>query len=936
MLSDQMTITGLLEHAAANHGMTTSIVSEGGAEISYARLHDLACSIGASLEAGDFGKLGQRPRFGIVMPNGLDIAVTLLGAAMAGEAVPFNSISTALEFATYFSATKIDALIILGNALGPAVAVAESHDIPLLRLTGDYRIAGLEPAQAAPSPAKPADVALVLMTSGSTGRPKIVPLTHRNVCRSAYEVAKSIELTPDDRCLLMWEQFHIGGLVDLLLAPLLSGGRIIATTGFNAPKFFDLLRKHRPSWYQAVPTTLNELLFHAERNGLVTRPNSLRLIRSVAAALSPALMERVVETFGVPVIRTFGMTEAGPLVTSTPLPPLPQKPGSVGKSCGTQIRIFGADGPITEAGQPGEVGIRGENVFSGYEGDPEANAASFRDGWFLTGDVGFVDADGDLFLSGRIKQMINRGGEKISPQEVDDVLAAHPGVTEAATFAVVHRTLGEDVAAAVVLREPLDMADLRAFVSDRLAPFKVPQRISVLKSLPRNPVGKIDRLALAKMAEVGTDVGFAGARNETEAFLVALWAKELGVLEVGIHQDFAALGGDSLSSLRILMAMEEAFDSAIPEEVFANFTTVAVVSDALRMRGFSLTKKSETGSSTLTAEAADALDRVNVGTFGSEDDRSGVADALEKCGSRSRYRILVDGVTVYATAAELLAVLEQTLAVRVGSRAEPRPTFLQRAALGLRHRRWVRSMQREIRDAPAAMTWSRRMLLPDAFRYSNPAVPASEKTLVVGFAGNLARLMQPTYRLLACLDPTRVDLLLLRDPAKNLFIGGVPGMGTNIASVSAFVGALSATDCYRETIALGTSGGGLAALYAGLNNGWRRSILVSAPSLSRHPDLVDLLNMAAAAHRSSSEVILAHGANQRDVDAARQLRHVVPRARMELQPRYTTHNILNEAYLDGSLATLMRGWLDLSETPERQQVEVSEEMLGRRPCDGSV
>jgi acyl-CoA synthetase (AMP-forming)/AMP-acid ligase II/acyl carrier protein len=917
MITDHLTIAGIIAERAARDGLAIAITGHNGVEVTYAKLHEVTSNIAASLQSGDFGKPGRRARFGIVMPNGPDIAVALLGAAIAGEAVPFNSVSTAAELATYFAATAIDALIVLSDSDGAALAVAERQGIPLLRLTKDYRIAGVEAAKAALRLPEGTDVALVLMTSGSTGRPKIVPLTHRNVCRSAYEVAVSIALTPQDTCLLMWEQFHIGGLVDLLLAPLVSGGRIIATPGFNAARFFQHLQEHRPSWYQAVPTTLNELVLHAKRNGLATRPNSLRLIRSVAAALSPALMERVIEMFGVPVIRTFGMTEAGPLITSTPLPPLPQKPGSVGKSCGTQICIFGADGPISEAGQRGEVGVRGENVFSGYEGDSEANAASFRDGWFLTGDVGFVDADGDLFLFGRIKQMINRGGEKISPQEVDDVLLAHPAITEAATFALRHRTLGEDIAAAVVLREAVDLNDLRAFVRLRLAPFKVPQRITPLDALPRNAVGKIDRLALAKMAEVeseaGLGAGFAGPRNETDAFLVQLWARELYLAEVGIHQDFASLGGDSLSWTRILLAMEEAFGSTIPVEVFANLTTIMEVSDKLAALGFAQHDRGDVGDAAATkAQAAKALESVQLGIVGSGVNPAGLVAGLEGCGSVERFRIFADGVTVYATASEILEALSHMRAARAAARANPPASLRARLRLKWHYRRWRGSLQREIDAAPRSLAWSRRPLKKDAILYSSALAPAEDKMLIVGFTGNLGRLMQPTYRILACLDPARMDLLLLRDPAAKLFEFGVPGIGPDLPSVAAFAEGFAAAGSYRPTVVLGTSGGCLAALYAALTYGWRRAILVSTPNPARHPVLNSLLQVAIAEGRMpQGEAIVACGRNQRDVDAARQLRDIFPGAKMDEHRRFTSHNILNDAHLDGSLPTLVAGWLRL-------------------------
>jgi acyl-CoA synthetase (AMP-forming)/AMP-acid ligase II len=291
--------------------------------------------------------------------------------------------------------------------------------IRVLRLSPDGGLAGTRGDGPVPSPA-PDDVALVLLTSGSTGRAKSVPLTHRNVCASARDVAASMSLGSSDRCLAMWEQYHVGGLVDLLLAPLVSGGVVICTPGFRTDEALRLLAEARPTWFQVVPTTLGDLVAQVRRDGRGRPGGSLRLLRSVAAALPPRLMAEAEETFSVPVLQTFGMTEAGPLITSTLPPPAPRKPGSVGRSCGCEIRIVDSGWVALPPGQTGQVAIRGPNVFSGYEDDAAANAAQFRDGWFLTGDLGRLDPEGDLFLVGRLKQLINRGGEKVNPQEVDD------------------------------------------------------------------------------------------------------------------------------------------------------------------------------------------------------------------------------------------------------------------------------------------------------------------------------------------------------------------------------------------------------------------------------------------------------------------------------------------------------------------------------------
>ena len=445
---------------------------------------------------------GRRPRVGIVMPNGADMAVTLLSAACAGAALPFNPANRASELRSYFKDTRIDLLVIAEKDNGDASSVAAEFDIPVHHIGEGGVLIGLPETPGTPPAIDPDDVALVLLTSGSTGRPKSVPLTHRNVITSSFDVSRSMSLSPEDRCLSMWEQYHVGGLVDLLMAPLASGGTVICTPGFDSAEFFSLVESRNPSWFQGVPATINELVTFARRNELEPDLSSLRLIRSVAAPLSPQLMAEVENLFEKPVLQTYGMTEAGPLITSTGLAPGTRKPGSVGASCGCEIRVTDEGDKPVGPNVSGPLSIRGPNVFSGYENDPETNAAQFRGGWFFTGDIGYIDDDGDLFITGRIKQLINRGGEKINPQEVDDTLLAHPSVASAASFSVPHRTLGETISAAVVLRDGSSATeqDLKSHIGEHLASFKVPSRIYFLPDLPRNPIGKIDRLAVSTAA----------------------------------------------------------------------------------------------------------------------------------------------------------------------------------------------------------------------------------------------------------------------------------------------------------------------------------------------------------------------------------------------------------------------------------------------------
>jgi acyl-CoA synthetase (AMP-forming)/AMP-acid ligase II/acyl carrier protein len=550
-------------------------------------------------------------RIGIVLPNGAAMSQALLAVSCVGTALPFNQAYTGAEFDAYFSETEISHLLTASGVAPLASLAAERLGVPVLDLDllgGQGSITQLKAKL--PPPASEA-TALVLLTSGSTGKAKRVPLSHRNVCTAAHQVSLSMGLTADDRCLSMWELFHVGGLVDLLVAPLHSGGTVIATPGFGASAFFDLLDRARPTWYQAVPTALGELTLHARRAGLDPRYSSLRLIRSVAAALSPALMAEVEQMFGVPVLQTFGMTEAGPLIASTELPPALRYPGAVGRPWGTEVGIFAADWSLLADGNEGEVAIRGPNVFSGYEADPEANADAFREGWFRTGDLGRFDDNGMLYLTGRIKELVNRGGEKVNLREVDDALLRHPGVLEAACFPVPHRTLGEDVAAAVVLRPGSDVTPeaLRAELSKQIAAFKVPRTIAILPSLQRNAVGKIDRRAVAAEATALLEAQAATAdaaapvsadQERTEARIAAIWARELGLASVEPEDDFIGLGGDSLAGLRMLLAVEAELAIALPSDVLTDLTTVRSLAQVVTTQGVPVMTTTETSESSLS------------------------------------------------------------------------------------------------------------------------------------------------------------------------------------------------------------------------------------------------------------------------------------------------------------------------------------------------
>ncbi len=398
--------------------------------------------------------IGPQDAVAIVMPNGPEMAAAFLAVASAATAAPLNAAYREDEFDFYLEDLQAKALIILGGAESPARAVAARRGLRVIELTPDLNgpagafTLSVPFADHGPMQPDPDHIALVLHTSGTTSRPKIVPLRQRNLAASARHIAQTLALTPADRSLVIMPLFHIHGLIGALLSSIYAGASVHCPPGFNALKFFGWLDEAKATWYSAVPTMHQTVLARAERNAEILARRRLRFIRSSSASLPPAVMKALEETFGCPVIESYGMTEATHQMASNPLPPAPRKPGSVGIAAGPEVAIMDNDGNLLPRGSTGEIVIRGPNVTAGYANNPKANAEAFTHGWFRTGDQGIMDAEGYLSLTGRLKEIINRGGEKIAPREVDDVIMDHPAVAQVVTFGMPHEKLGEDVAAA--------------------------------------------------------------------------------------------------------------------------------------------------------------------------------------------------------------------------------------------------------------------------------------------------------------------------------------------------------------------------------------------------------------------------------------------------------------------------------------------------------
>ena len=493
--------TTLLELIGLPPADSTAIVlPEAGIRVSYQQLRDQVSEMADALAS--LG-ISRGDRVATYLPNGLPAIVSFLAASVAGTAAPLNPGYREDEVAFYLEDTSAKVLLCPADATA-ALKAAETRGVPVYALemdaTGYVRIAGAPSGKTASAPSAE-DVALVLHTSGSTGRPKRVPILHGNMAASTHNIKEHYSLSPQDVSLCVMPLFHVHGLVASTLSTLLSGGTVVVPNKFSPLSFWRTVRDTGATWYSAVPTIHNLLLARAGDN----RPagaEGLRFIRSCSASLPPEMMERMERVFGVPVLEAYGMTEASHQMASNPQPPSARKAGSVGPGTGVKIGIMDEAGNLLPQGERGEVVIQGPNVVPGYENNPEANEKSFVNGWFRTGDQGFLDEDGYLTLTGRLKEMINRGGEKIGPREIDEVLLSHPDVAEAVAFGVPHPGWGEEVAAAIVLKEGTDAAageaSVMAFCKERLADFKCPKKIYVTSAIPRTATGKIQRGAVAK------------------------------------------------------------------------------------------------------------------------------------------------------------------------------------------------------------------------------------------------------------------------------------------------------------------------------------------------------------------------------------------------------------------------------------------------------
>lgn len=489
-----------LDHVLENgDARAVAIVVPDGPSLTFSELRaQVDCAADGLARLG----LGRGDRIGLVLPNSVETVVMFLAAARVGTAAPLNPAYKEDEFRFYLDDIQAAALVV---SPGKAGAARQALPAGALLIEAQLDGEGMSLASDGPRDAsrgahgpQPDDVALVLHTSGTTSRPKQVPLRQRNLAYSAQNIARTYGLTPTDVALCVMPLFHIHGLMASTMATLSTGGTVVVPAGgFDAMTFWNSAKTHGATWYSAVPT-IHQMLLLRNRGERPAGAGKLRFIRSSSSALAPEVMRELESRFGAPVVEAYGMTEASHQMASNPLPPGERRPGTVGRETGIEISVMDDDGNLLPSGDRGEVVIRGQSIIDGYVNNPEANAKSFTDGWFRTGDQGVIDGDGYLALIGRLKEMINRGGEKIAPREIDDVLLQHPAVAEAVAFGSPNKTLGEEVTAAVVLKGEASEKELIAFARERLADYKVPRKLFIVDAIPRTATGKIQRRAVAE------------------------------------------------------------------------------------------------------------------------------------------------------------------------------------------------------------------------------------------------------------------------------------------------------------------------------------------------------------------------------------------------------------------------------------------------------
>ncbi|MFM8857195.1 MAG: AMP-binding protein [Actinomycetota bacterium] len=817
-------------------------------------------------------------RVAVMMEGGVTLSRWILAIMWRHTVVPLRPDLSEEDIRRYLEVTRSRFLI------APLLTEQLQHlcnDIGVTVLTPDT-VTDLEP-RSPDELGSPTDtsVVVVLLTSGSTGKPKVVPLTHKNLLTSTRDMARALDLSESDRCLVQWSQYHIGGLIDHLLVPLSTGGTIINGGSFSLEVMKKLLKTARPTWTQFVPATLDETLRDSERQSAPLAPNTLRFIRCVAAPMNEDLWERAEHALGCPLLHAYGMTEASPLVTATPFGLAQRTPGSTGRSVGPEIRIVDEKDQPLGPGIEGSIQVRGANVFDGYEGEPELNQATFIDGWFRTGDLGYLDADGELFVRGREKNMINRGGEKVNPMEVEDVLRRHPSVRDVAVFGLPHRRLGHIVAAAVTVTTDVDSDDILVFATEVLSSHKVPAHILILDELPKLGVGKVDLARLVDISLSQVAQHSNTYRSTTEELIATIWADELGAENLSPEVPFTVAGGDSLSAIRVVAEVERAFDVRGSSNELLRTRTI---------REMAATIESLVGESVPSPAAAatwrPTRTRWNNG-LGVDD----FADRISLASSDIDRQFEQEMALTHLAAHEIDELIDILARRKIDI-----PAMCQI----LNERRPTLDRQR------SSSSWMRGALHDFVSVYTRPdRSPAS--TTLLAFGSNAYRMMLPLHQFLSSLPNSIGAVILVIDPTRTFFVNGVPGIAPDISRLAAGLSNIIPVDLTRNMRTIGTSAGATPAAIVGIEMNAVSFGVVGADALSHNPAMDRTLRNLMATRKQKFDCRLVSGLMRRDLMGLGQIRRVIPGSQIRLVPK-RDHNVMEHAWRRGRLPALL-DWL---------------------------
>jgi len=732
-------------------------------------------------------------------------------------------------------------------------------------------------------------VAAVLLTSGSTGTPKVVPLSQGNLTYSAREVADSISLMPGDRVLALWAQFHIGGLVDLLLAPLATGGEIIAAGTFSLEKFRVYSKSLRPSWIQVVPTTLSEILQqYQNKKEDLSDLESLRLFRCVAAPIDPGLIEAVERELGCLVVHTYGMTEASPFICSTPTETSQRIRGSVGQINPTRVKIANPKGEKLSQETLGNIFIRGNNVFRGYESKNSQTENQHPGGWFNTGDIGLIDSHGNLFVIGRQSNIINRGGEKINLMEVEKVINRHPAVEVACVFAFPHPRLGDIPIVAIVKRAEITLSQLRSYLSLHLASYKHPEDLFLIDKLPTTAIGKVDTVTLKQKYEnkrTSEDLAFDTKRDPLVEEVLGIWSRVLGVEVKSIDLSFVAAGGDSLSALRVALKIEEKFGVSLSDSELARLSSVReLASHIMNSAMFSGSRKKHKFTEGLELSEAN---RYRIGSL-----EQGLKKLLEP-GTVLKRNELVATMLESFTPSEVEELLRET----------PEDWGINWESLIPEAGRRIIEIEGE---SPSLNNWQRQTTSDYSVLYTRHDVKNAPRSLIA-FTGNANRLMLPIFQVLSCLPSSIKWVLLVSDPTKNWFLGGSPGVADSLTDLGPATLQLLPAAARGNVSTLGVSSGYLAALVTGHAIG-ASSIGLIAPRANSRTSINSRL--PEKIHEKSQKVPrvrIASGLKLEDLKTIAGLMRKKRGIKLRLFPTFT-HNVMRYSLSRGSIRNLL-AWL---------------------------